>query len=58
MLIIITSDDDDDDDDYVGNDDHDYVGNDDDDVGQSQVWRVGTTHKCRCHPVRSEGRKS
>ena len=50
MLIIITSDDDDDDD-YVGNDD-------DDDVGQSQVWRVGTTHKCRCHPVRSEGRKS
>ncbi len=50
MLIIITSDDDDDDD-YVGNDD-------DDDVGQSQVWRVGTTYKCRCHPVRSEGRKS
>ena len=50
MLIIITSDDDDDDD-YVGNDD-------DDDAGQSQVWRVGTTYKCRCHPVRSEGRKS
>ena len=28
---------------------------DEDLVGQSQVWRVGTAHKYRCHSVTSEG---